>query len=128
MSVATSVHSLILGRKVQGTAVFNPVGEKIGHVEDVSIHKTSGQVIYAILSFGGFLGLGERYHPVPWKVLSYDTSKNGYVIPLDKAALEEAPNYDLADLGDVGADSDLRYREPVFTYYGGFGAEPYWSR
>jgi PRC-barrel domain len=126
MSVATSVHALILGRKVQGTAVYNPSGERIGQVEDLSIHKTSGQVIYAILSFGGFLGVGEKYYPVPWKVLNYDPGQNGYVIALDKEALKAAPSYDLAELGDTGADSDLPYRESVFTYYGGFGARPYW--
>lgn len=105
--------------KVNGTNVYSQTGDKIGHVEDVMLNKRTGNVAYAIMAFGGFLGIGERYHPLPWSVLKYDTDKEGYVVPLDKARLENAPSYSEQELG---AD-DRRWREPVSTYY---NVPPYW--
>ncbi|MFV3130147.1 PRC-barrel domain-containing protein [Niveispirillum sp. KHB5.9] len=105
--------------KVNGTDVYSTAGEKIGHVEDVMLNKRTGNVAYAIMAFGGFLGIGERYHPLPWSVLKYDTAKEGYVVPLDKSRLENAPSYSEQELG---AD-DRRWREPVSTYY---NVPPYW--
>jgi hypothetical protein len=57
------------------------------------IDKVSGQVRYAVLEFGGFLGMGTDRYPIPWKVLKYSTEKGGYLVPLDKALLENAPKY-----------------------------------
>src|SRR3546814_16960054 len=57
------------------------------------VNKREGTVEYAVMSFGGFLGIGERYHPLPWKVLTYDNDQGGYVVDLDKAMLEKAPSY-----------------------------------
>jgi hypothetical protein len=97
---AVSGSSLISATKVQGTAVYDTEGARLGHVEDLMLHKVSGKVAYAVLSFGGFLGIGERFNPLPWSVLTYDTVKGGYVIPLGRAQLEGAPHYDRAELGD----------------------------
>ena len=83
-------HPLIPADRVNGTDVYNAAGDKLGKIEDIAIDKVSGQVAYAILSFGGFLGLDERYHPMPWSLLRYDVDKGGYVVPLDKAQLEGA--------------------------------------
>ncbi|HYC97181.1 PRC-barrel domain-containing protein [Brevundimonas sp.] len=118
-----SRHHLIMSSRVTGTTVFNRAGERIGHVEDLSIHKVSGQVIYAVMSFGGFLGIAERFHPVPWSMLEYDVEKNGYVVALDKAALEAAPTLDRAQLETLGAGDAWRTR--LFDYYGTYGALPY---
>lgn len=118
-----SPHDLIMASRVTGAAVFNRAGERIGHVEDLSVHKVSGQVIYALMSFGGFLGIGERYHPIPWAMLEYDLEKNGYVVPLDKGALEKAPSLDRMELERLGAGDEWRTR--LFTYYGPYGAAPY---
>lgn len=126
MDMSTTVvspHQLIMSSRVTGTAVFNPAGERIGHIEDLSIHKVSGQVIYAVMSFGGFLGIGERFHPTPWSMLEYDVERNGYVVPLDKAALEAAPSLDRAELESLGAGNAWRTR--LFDYYGTYGALPY---
>ncbi|MFZ5669019.1 MAG: PRC-barrel domain-containing protein [Pseudomonadota bacterium] len=123
MAVASN-HSLITAGRVEGTPVFNQAGERIGEIEDLSIQKESGQVAYALLSFGGFLGLGERIHPLPWSVLKYDTEKDGYVVPLDRTQLESAPSYDKGELEAIGGDSD--YRDRLFEYYAQFGASPYW--
>lgn len=121
-----SPHPLILASRVNGTPVYNAEGERIGHIEDVAIGKLDGNARYAILSFGGFLGVGEKYHPLPWSILAYDTVRNGYVVSLSKDQLSRAPSYSKDELGDIG-DTDERLREPVYGYYGPFGATPYWS-
>ena len=123
MSEQISHHDLIVASRVTGAAVLNPAGEHIGHVDDLSIHKQSGEVIYAILSFGGFLGIGERWHPVPWSLLDYDPIKGGYVVPLDKAELAKAPSLTREELEELGAGED--WRDRVFDYYGRYGVVPY---
>jgi sporulation protein YlmC with PRC-barrel domain len=76
-----SPHPLITASRVDGTSVFNKAGDRIGYVKDLSIDKNSGKIVYALLSFGGFLGIGERFHPLPWDVLKYDIAKDGYLYP-----------------------------------------------
>jgi hypothetical protein len=122
MTTQTSTHPLITAKRVTGTAVYNAAGERIGHIEDLSIHKVTGQVIYALMSFGGFLGLGEKLHPLPWSVLDYDTDKDGYVVPLDKAELESAPSYGKDELDSLGGEREVS----LFAYYAPYGATPYW--
>jgi hypothetical protein len=121
-----SDHSLILASRVEGTPVFNQAGEHIGHVDDLSIDKISGKVIYAILSFGGFLGIGEKLHPLPWSILNYDPDAAGFVVPLNKSQLEKAPYYDRYELAELGGPSHMTYGEQIFGYYGPFGSVPYW--
>ena len=125
MAQPAADHTLITAHRVTDTPVFNLEGKRIGRIEDLSIDKTSGQVRYALLSFGGFLGIGERYHPLPWSVLDYDTEKNGYVLPLNKAQLENAPSYEKSELEAFG-DGDQSYRDSLYAYYGAYGASPYW--
>ena len=66
---------LIASNKVEGTAVYNRQGERLGSIYNFMVDKRSGQVEYAVLSFGGFLGIGEDYYPLPWKALTYDTAR-----------------------------------------------------
>jgi sporulation protein YlmC with PRC-barrel domain len=95
----TSGHTTaILASKVKGTAVYNGAGDRIGTVEDVVLDKQSNQIMFAALGFGGVLGIGENYYPVPWSVLDYDEEKGGYVVPLTKDRLDNAPSYSLKDL------------------------------
>ena len=94
----TTGNPLISASKVQGTAVYNMEGDRLGHVEDVMLHKVSGQVAFAVLSFGKILGMGGKYNPLPWSVLTYDPGKGGYVVPLGKEQLERAPSYDKEEL------------------------------
>ena len=84
---------LISSDKVEGTSVYNHAGESVGSVYTVMIDKISGQVEYAVMSFGGFLGIGERYHPLPWKALTYDTKLGGYMVDISREQLERAPSY-----------------------------------
>src|SRR5579864_6957357 len=91
---------LISSDKVVGTAVYNRQGEHLGSVYNLMVDKISGQVAYAVMSFGGFLGIGESYHPLPWRVLKYDTRLRGYVVDLDRSRLEKAPSYTPANEPD----------------------------
>jgi len=108
--------TLISADKVKGTDVYNLAGEKLGSVNDVMIDKASGRAIYAVMSFGGFLGMGESFHPLPWTTLKYDEQKGGYVVNLDKRKLEGSPTYDsdtdFAWTPDYGRRVDSYYRVP----------------
>jgi sporulation protein YlmC with PRC-barrel domain len=106
---------LIAASKVEGTNVYNGRGDSLGSIYDVMIDKRSGKVAYAIMSFGGFLGIGEEYHPLPWNLLNYDTSMGGYVVDLDKDRLMGAPRF--------GSNDRPNWTDPKFTrgiddYYG----------
>lgn len=105
---------LIASDKVEGTAVYNREGEHLGSVHNFMVDKESGQVAYAVMSFGGFLGIGESYHPLPWEKLTYDTRMGGYVVDLDRAQLENAPRYESRE--DPWTDQD--YGRSVYDYYG----------
>ena len=124
MTAKKAAHPLIPADRVNGTDVYNKAGQKLGKIEDVAIEKVSGDVAYAILSFGGLLGIGAKYHPVPWKLLKYDTEKRAYVIPMDKADLEKAPMIDETELSGW---SDALSREDIYRYYAGYGIGPYWA-
>jgi sporulation protein YlmC with PRC-barrel domain len=114
-------HSLISADKVKGTSVYNAAGDNLGSIHDVMIDKRSGHVAYAVLSFGGFLGIGEKYHPLPWNVLNYDEDKGGYNIDLTADQLRDAPSYSNEELSRFGTDAD---ESRVTTYYGGVGGAP----
>ena len=114
-SVATEeTDRLIASDKVEGTAVYNRKGERLGDVHNLMVDKYSGQVAYAVMSFGGFLGIGESYHPLPWKALTYDRRLGGYVVDVDKDRLEQAPRYGADE--DPFADPD--YGRRLDDFYG----------
>lgn len=106
---------LIAASKVNGTNVYNPAGDKLGSVYDVLLDKASGKAEYAVMSFGGFLGIGDKYHPLPWDQLTYDVDQGGYVVNIDRDRLEGAPAY-AAD--EMGYWDDTRGRD-IDAYYGG---------
>ena len=115
MDTATiTTTDIISSDKVEGTDVYNAAGDKLGSIDDLMIDKISGQVRYAVLEFGGFLGIGTDRYPLPWNMLKYDTSKEGYVVPLDKAKLENAPRYAADDMPTYTTE----YGKSVNNYYG----------
>lgn len=124
MTASSPKHPLIPADRVNGTDVYNKAGEKLGKIEDVAIDKVSGEVAYAILSFGGLLGLGAKYHPVPWRLLTYDADKRAYVVPMDKDALEKAPNIDEKELSGW---TDELSRDSIYGFYSPYGVAPYWG-
>jgi len=111
---------LIACDKVEGTAVRNRKGESLGSIDNIMIDKITGRVAYAVMSFGGFLGIGERYHPLPWSVLTYDPSVGAYVVDLNKKVLEAAPTFARDERIDW---EDRAWGQRVHDYY---GVSPYW--
>lgn len=110
---------LIGSDKVEGTTVYSMSGERIGKIERIMIDKISGKVAYAVLSFGGFLGIGEDHYPIPWSKLTYDEDLDGYRTDIEKSRLEDAPRYRPGEY-----ESFDRERESgIYTYY---GVPPYW--
>ena len=116
-TTTTSGHTpLIASDRVEGTAVYNRQGDKLGSISNFMVGKMSGKVEYANLSFGGLFGVGSTLHPLPWAVLDYVPEKGGYVIDLDKETLEKAPKY---ERGTAPA-FDENYTRGVNDYYAPF--------
>jgi sporulation protein YlmC with PRC-barrel domain len=104
-----------------GDTVVNRKNEDLGKIEHLMIDLDSGRVAYAVLSFGGFLGMGDKLFAIPWKALTVDTSEKRFVLDLDKERLEQAPGFDKANWPDM---ADRSWGEGVYKYY---DAEPYWD-
>ncbi len=113
--ISDRAHELISSRRVEGTPVCNRDREKLGTIHSLMIDKRSGRVAYALLSFGGFLGIGSHVHPVPWQILSYDVDREAYVVDLTREQLENAPTLalDFADRPRKRAEDEVMYE-----YYG----------
>ena len=109
-----SPNRLIASNRVEGTAVYNRAGEKLGRVESFMVDKRSGQAEYAVMSFGGLFGLGNDHYPLPWDMLDYDPDQGGYVVDLDKEKLTGGPRY----RADEEPDYDRAYGERIYGYYG----------
>lgn len=109
--------TMVSSSDVNGTEVYSPTGDHLGHIDHLMIDKLSGQIAYAVMGFGGFLGMGEAHHPVPWKKLSYDTSLGGFVTDITQEQLTGAPTW-----GDNWYD-DRDYQRRNYDYY---GVAPYW--
>lgn len=105
----------IRASRVEGTEVYNPEGDHLGQIDDLVIGKRDGEVKYAIMSFGGFLGIGEEYHPMPWNTLDYDPEKGGYVVNMTKEQLRDAPHYGRKAEPDW---ADPAYGKRINDYYG----------
>jgi hypothetical protein len=120
MTTVTGHTSAIRAKKVIGTSVKDPSGTTIGKVEDIVLDKLSNNIMFAIVGFGGFLGMGEKFHPLPWSTLDYDESEGGYVVNLTKDQLENAPAYTMEELT---AGDGTEYRTEVYDYY---SAPKYW--
>ena len=117
---ARETGELIASDKVEGTNVFRSDGDKIGNIERVMIDKRSGQTAYAVMNFGGFLGMGEESYPLPWPSLTFNPTLGGYEVNVSEAQLRGAPKYD--------ADSDWTRpdRQRDLAIYGYYGVPPYW--
>jgi sporulation protein YlmC with PRC-barrel domain len=120
MSTLSGHTQAIPASKVIGTAVYNMTGEHIGAIEDIMLDKTSNGVMFAVVGFGGFLGIGEKYHAMPWSVLDYDRNRSGYVVPFTKEQLEAAPAYSIDELT---SDDGKKARDASYEYY---KVQPYW--
>jgi sporulation protein YlmC with PRC-barrel domain len=108
------IHQVISSDKVEGTSVYNANGDKLGSIDDLMIDKYSGNVRYAVMEFGGFLGMGTDRYPLPWSMLKYDTGVEGYVVPVSKLQLEKAPRYAPTETPEYSDE----YGRKVHDYYG----------
>jgi hypothetical protein len=112
--------SLIGSDKVEGTTVYGVDESNIGKIQRVMIDKISGKVAYAVMSFGGFLGMDQDYYPVPWSMLKYDTNLGGYRTSITQETLNQAPKYREDSDWEWNRDNDRR----VYDYY---KTQPYWD-
>lgn len=117
---ARETGSLIGSDKVEGTKVYDLSNEKIGRIERIMIDKATGKVAYAVLSFGGFLGIGDDHYPIPWSKLTYDESVDGYRTDISKAQLDDAPRFRSEDEFNW---NDRQTGQGIYNYY---GIPPYW--
>ena len=120
-TVQSRDHNPIASDRIEGTAVRRSSGDKVGTIERLMIEKVSGKVVYAVMSFGGFLGLGEDYYTLPWGVLTYNTALDAYELNLTEDQLRGAPQR-----SSQGQDAsfDRNWEEHVHRYY---NATPYWG-
>jgi sporulation protein YlmC with PRC-barrel domain len=111
-------HQMISSEDVEGTDVYGIDGKKIGEIDHLMIDKVSGRVTYAVISFGGFLGLGHSHYPVPWAALKYDPTLGGYITGITEEKLKDAPAF------SDDAWSDRSWEAQVHKHY---NAPPYWG-
>jgi hypothetical protein len=112
-------HDLIGSDKVEGTNVYRSNGDKVGQIERIMLEKTTGKVAYAVMSFGGFLGLGHDHYPVPWSRLTYNEKLGGYEVNISEQELKGAPKYSPSD----DWSWDREQGQKVYNYY---SVPPYW--
>jgi sporulation protein YlmC with PRC-barrel domain len=121
MPTASGHTSAIRANKVIGTAVAASNGDKVGHIQDIVLDKKSNAIMFAVVGTDGFLGMGEKFHPIPWSILDYDEESNAYVVAATKDQLKAAP----ADTIDELTKNDgVAYRDISHDYY---QAPRYWS-
>lgn len=115
MGSGTEIGRLISSEKVEGTAVENAKGEDLGSIEEIMIDKVSGQVAYAVLKYGSFLGMGGKLFALPWDQLKYDKSREAYVVNIPQDRLRNAPSFD----EDAEPNwSDPAWNKGLHDYYG----------
>lgn len=119
LNVFTS--SPVKASSIIGTDVVNPKGDNLGDVKEVVIDPRTGKIAYAVVSFGGFLTMGEKLFAIPFSALEYNHAENEYVLDVSKEKLEAAPGFD-ADKWPTMADE--KWNRDVYTYY---GRSPYWE-
>jgi sporulation protein YlmC with PRC-barrel domain len=121
MPTTTGHTTAIRASRVIGTAVKDNGNNVIGKIEDLILDKTENAIMFAVVGFGGVLGMGEKFHPVPWSSLDYDDGSEAYVVPFSKQQLEAAPADTINEL--TKADGTFM-RDKAFDYY---KAERYWQ-
>jgi len=114
MATAAGHTSAIRAKKVIGTTVKDKSGNKIGEVEDVVLDKQSSNIMFAVVSFGGFLGMAEKYHPLPWGALDYDEAEHAYTVPYTRDQLNSAP---AGSVSELVRDDGVPVREQAYSYY-----------
>jgi sporulation protein YlmC with PRC-barrel domain len=120
MEKMTATHTLIASDRVEGTPVRRMNGEKIGAIERVMIDKRNGNVAYAVLTFGGFLGIGQKHMPIPWSRLHYDAKLAAYQIDLSDRDLDSIKAGEDFDWGDRPIQVEMEGRHRIPGYWGAY--------
>jgi hypothetical protein len=110
-------HKLISSEDVEGTSVYSPNRDKIGSIDHLMIDKVSGKISYAVMGFGGFLGLGHSHYPIPWSSLRYDKGVEGFVTNISETQLRDAPAF---------SDDSWQDRNWEASVHRHYDAQPYW--
>ena len=105
----------------EGETVVNNQGETVGEIEEVMLDVRSGRIAYAVMSVGGFLGIGEKYFAIPWRAFTMDTDNHRFILDVDKQRLENAPGFDKDHWPSM---ADQSWATQVHTYY---STRPYWE-
>src|SRR5665811_345118 len=125
MTAATQparTYGLVLSASyLKGDKVVNHKGEDLGKIEEIMLDLDRGRIAYAVLSFGGFLGMGDKLFAIPWSALALDTVEKRFILNVDKELLKRAPGFDKDHWPNM---ADQVWGAKVFTYY---GAKPYWD-
>jgi sporulation protein YlmC with PRC-barrel domain len=121
MTTASGHTRAIRARKVIGTNVKDSSGQKIGQIEDVMLDKTSNSILYAVVGFGGFLGMAEKFHPIPWSALDYDDAAGAYLVDYTREQLQAAPS---GSIDELTQNDGLAFRDRAYEYY---EEPPYWE-
>ncbi|ATG90132.1 PRC-barrel domain-containing protein [Methylomonas koyamae] len=103
--------------KIMGTAVKNPSGDKLGEITDLVLNPDNGQVVYAVVSFGGMMGMGDKLFAIPWRALHWKADSEYYVLQIDRSTLKTAPGFDKNHWPDSSDSWDLQ-REGLNQFYG----------
>ena len=114
MATASGHTTAIRASRVIGTDVRDTQGKLLGKIEDVVLDKLDNAVMFAVVGFGGVLGIGEKYHPLPWSVLDYDEQQNAYVVPYTEEQLKAAPHDSISELT---RDDGAAVRDSAYDYY-----------
>ncbi len=117
---STTTKPLIESDRVEGTSVYGADNKHIGTIQRLMIDKKSGQVAYAVITFGGFLGIGEESYTIPWGKLTYDTDLGGYKTDITSDQVKGAPAF----TGDDSSWGDRDRERGLHDYY---GVSPYWG-
>ncbi len=117
----TNNSTILSADTLTGDNVVNRQNEDLGKVEEIMIDTASGRVAYAVLSFGGFLGMGEKLFAIPWQSLEVDTANKRFILDTPKERLENAPGFDKSNWPNM---ADRTWGESIYTHY---GAAPYWD-
>jgi sporulation protein YlmC with PRC-barrel domain len=121
MQTDFSIPTLLSASTLNGTKVENPNGDNLGKLEELMVDLSNGRIAYAVLSFGGILGIGDKLFAIPWDALYVDTRNKVIVLDVDKQSLENAPGFDKDNWPDT---SDHAWLVNVYNYY---GSSPYWK-
>lgn len=118
----TNIRPVLAASTITGDHVRNTAGEDLGRIEEVMLDILTGRIAYAVLSFGGFLGIGDKLFAVPWKALQIDTAEHEFILDIPRQTLETAPGFDKKNWPDM---ADPEFSGPIHRFY---NQQPYWEQ